>query len=81
MFASPGNTYGVPAAAASAQRGIHLDVVALVLFGTLAALVTTALVGQAVARQTSSHATTTQICGFWGQRDRSCSASSPSGRV
>ena len=54
VFASPGNAYGVPAAAASAQRGIHLDVVALVLFGALAALVTIALVGQAVARQTSS---------------------------
>ena len=54
VFASPGNVWGVTAAAASAQRGIHLDVVALVLFGTLAALVTLALVGQAVARQTSS---------------------------
>ncbi len=53
VFVSPGNVYAVPAAAASAQRGIHLDVVALLLFGALASLVTIALVGQGVARQTS----------------------------
>ncbi len=52
VFVSPGNVFGVPAAAASAQRGIHLDVVALLLFGALVALVTVVLVGQAVARQT-----------------------------
>ena len=52
VFVSPGNVFGVPAAAASAQRGIHLDVVALLLFGALVSLVTVVLVGQAVARQT-----------------------------
>ena len=51
VFTSAGNTYGIPTAAASAQRGIHLEVVALVLFGILALLVTLLFVGQAVARQ------------------------------
>ncbi len=51
VFVSAGNVYGVHAAAASAQRGIHLDVLALLVFGGLAALVTLALVGQGVSRQ------------------------------
>jgi hypothetical protein len=46
-----GNLYAIPQAAATAQRGIHLEVVALYLFGALAALVTLLLVGQAIARQ------------------------------
>ena len=52
VFVSPGNVFGVPSAAASAQRGIHLDVVALLLFGALVSFVTIVVVGQAVARQT-----------------------------
>jgi ABC-type antimicrobial peptide transport system permease subunit len=51
VFPSPGNVYGFQQAAASAEQGIHLDVVALLLFGGLAAMVTFALVGQGVARQ------------------------------
>jgi hypothetical protein len=51
VFVSPGEVYGVQQAASSAERGIHLDVVALLLFGALTALVTLALVGQGVARQ------------------------------
>jgi putative ABC transport system permease protein len=51
VFVSPGNVYGFQQAAASAEQGIHLDVVALLLFGGLAAMVTFALVGQGVARQ------------------------------
>ena len=38
-------------AAASAERGTHLEAVALLLFGALAALVTLLLAGQAMARQ------------------------------
>jgi hypothetical protein len=52
VFLSPNNVYGVPQTASSAQRGIHLVVVALVVFGSLALVVTLALVGQALARQT-----------------------------
>ena len=51
IFASAGNVYDIRTAAASAERGIHLEVVALLLFGALAALVTLLLVGQAIARQ------------------------------
>ena len=51
IFASAGNVYDLRTAAASAERGIHLEVVALLLFGALAALVTLLLVGQAIARQ------------------------------
>ena len=51
VFTSAGNTSGIRTAATSAQRGIHLEVVALVLFGILALLVTLLFVGQAVARQ------------------------------
>ena len=51
VFTSAGNTYGIRTAAASAQRGIHLEVVAFVLFGILALLVTLLFVGQVVARQ------------------------------
>lgn len=51
IFVSQGNVYSIPEAAASAQRGIHLEVVALLLFGTLAALVMLFLVGQAITRQ------------------------------
>lgn len=51
VFTSPGNVYGFQQAASSAEQGIHLDVVALLVFGGLAAMVTLALVGQGVARQ------------------------------
>ena len=51
IFTSAGNVYDIRTAAASAERGIHLEVVALLLFGALAALVTLLLVGQAIARQ------------------------------
>ncbi len=51
VFSSAGNTLSIRTAAASAQRGIHLEVVALVLFGILVLLVTLLFVGQAVARQ------------------------------
>ncbi len=51
IFTSAGNVYSIRTAAASAERGIHLEVVALLLFGALAALVTLLLVGQAIARQ------------------------------
>jgi ABC-type lipoprotein release transport system permease subunit len=51
IFTSAGNVYGIRTAASSAQRGIHLEVVALLLFGAIAALVTLLLVGHAVARQ------------------------------
>jgi MacB-like periplasmic core domain/FtsX-like permease family len=51
VFTSGGDTLGIQTAAASAQRGIHLEVVALVLFGILALFITLLFVGQAVARQ------------------------------
>jgi hypothetical protein len=51
VFTSAGNVYNLRTAASSAERGIHLEVVALVLFGAVAALVTILLVGQAFARQ------------------------------
>jgi hypothetical protein len=61
-------------AATSAQRGVHVEVVALLLFGVFAALVTLVLVGQLMGRQIlierreyalvrtlgASHSTTTQ---------------------
>jgi ABC-type lipoprotein release transport system permease subunit len=50
VFASPGNVYNIRTSAASTQRGIHLEVVALLLFGGIAALVTLLLVSQAIAR-------------------------------
>jgi hypothetical protein len=50
----PGNGNGATAAAASAERGIHFEAVALLLFGALAALVTLLLVGQALRRQVLS---------------------------
>lgn len=46
-----GGGEGLQVAAASAERGTQLAVVALVLFGTLAGLVTLLLAGQALARQ------------------------------
>ena len=53
---SPGNVYGMRQAAASAQRGIRLDVTALIVFGLLVALVTILFVGQALGRQVQSQA-------------------------
>ncbi len=50
VFASAGNVYNIRASAASTQRGVHLEVVALLLFGGIAALVTLLLVSQAIAR-------------------------------
>ena len=50
VFASPGNVFDIRSSAASAQRGIRLEVVALVIFGAIAALVTLLLLGQALAR-------------------------------
>ncbi|HWS48043.1 MAG TPA: FtsX-like permease family protein, partial [Acidimicrobiia bacterium] len=46
-----GGSSGEQAAAASAQRGVHVEVVALVLFGAFAVLVTLVLAGQLIARQ------------------------------
>ena len=46
-----GGGAGLQFAAASAERGTHLEAVALLLFGALAALVTLLLAGQALARQ------------------------------
>jgi ABC-type lipoprotein release transport system permease subunit len=46
-----GNTSGAVTAAQSAQRGIHIEVVALIIFGCLAALVTLLVVAQAIGRQ------------------------------
>jgi hypothetical protein len=46
-----GNVSGVPAAAASAQRGIRLEVVALLVFAALAAGLTLLVVGQALGRR------------------------------
>ena len=51
VFTSAGDVYNIRTAAASAERGIHLEVVALLLFGVIAALVTLLFVGQAFARQ------------------------------
>jgi ABC-type lipoprotein release transport system permease subunit len=51
IFVSKGNVYSIPQAAASAQKGIHLEVVALLLFGVLALLVMLFLAGQAISRQ------------------------------
>lgn len=45
------NVNGAVTAAASAQRGIHIEVVALIVFGTLVVLVMLLLVGQAIGRQ------------------------------
>ncbi len=53
---SPGNVEGMRQAAASAERGIHLDVAALIVFGLLVALVTILFVGQALGRQVQSQA-------------------------
>jgi hypothetical protein len=46
-----GDVFGTDSAASSAERGIRLEVVALLVFGVLALLVTLLLVGQALARQ------------------------------
>ena len=51
IFVSGGNVYDIRTAASSAERGIHLEFVALLLFGGLAALVTLLLVSQAIARR------------------------------
>lgn len=51
-----GDSLGSEVAGRSAQRGIHVEAVALALFGSLAALVTILLVGQAVSRQLRSDA-------------------------
>lgn len=53
VFLSAGNAFAVHKAAASAQRGIGVVVVALVLFGSLLSLLTVVLVGQALSRQVS----------------------------
>jgi ABC-type lipoprotein release transport system permease subunit len=50
-----GEVEGVRTAAASAQRSVHLEVMALTLFGAFAALVTLVLVGQAIARQAQNN--------------------------
>jgi hypothetical protein len=55
-FAGAGNVYGINRAAASAQRGIHLDVVALIIFGLLVALITLLFVGQSIGRQVRNQA-------------------------
>jgi hypothetical protein len=48
---SAGGGDALQVAAASAEQGTHLEVVALLLFGALAGLVTLLLAGQALARQ------------------------------
>jgi ABC-type lipoprotein release transport system permease subunit len=53
---SPGNVEGMRQAAASAQRGIRLDVAALIAFGLLVALVTILFVAQAFGRQVYAQA-------------------------
>jgi hypothetical protein len=53
---SPGNVYGINRAAASAQRGIRLDVAALLVFGLLIGLITLLFVGQALGRLAASQA-------------------------
>ena len=55
-FASAGNVYGINRAAQSSQRGIHLDVVALFIFGLLLALVTLLFVGQSIGRSVRDQA-------------------------
>jgi ABC-type lipoprotein release transport system permease subunit len=66
-----GNTYGMLTAAASTQRGVHLEVIALVIFGVLAGLVTLLLVGQAIGRQAqlerTEHATLRSLGAASGQ--------------
>jgi ABC-type antimicrobial peptide transport system permease subunit len=49
-----GDLYAARSAAASAQRGVHVDVVVLLLFASLTALITLVFVGQAIARQVSA---------------------------
>jgi ABC-type lipoprotein release transport system permease subunit len=44
------NVFGMRTAAASAQRGIHLEVVALLVFGVLAGALTVLVVAQAIGR-------------------------------
>jgi ABC-type antimicrobial peptide transport system permease subunit len=55
-FAAAGNVYGINRAAQSAQRGIHLDVIALIVFGLLVALLTLLFVGQSIGRQVRNQA-------------------------
>jgi ABC-type antimicrobial peptide transport system permease subunit len=55
-FANAGNVNGVNRAAQSAQRGIHLDVIALIVFGLLVALLTLLFVGQSIGRQIRNQA-------------------------
>lgn len=50
-FSNAGNVYGMNVAARSAQRGIRLDVIALIAFGLLVALITLLFVGQSIGRQ------------------------------
>lgn len=72
------------AASRTAQRGIHLEVVALLAFGALAGLVTLLMAGQALARQAalqrgeyrtlwSLGATSRQLAGVVLMRAASCS--------
>lgn len=56
IFMSAGNVMAVHRAAASAQRSIHLVVVALLAFAGLVALLTVVLVGQALSRQVTLEA-------------------------
>src|SRR5205823_2932568 len=66
-----GNTAGIRTAADSAQRGVRLEVVALIIFGVLASLVTLLLVGQAIGRQAQldrvEHATVRSLGAASGQ--------------
>jgi hypothetical protein len=65
---SPGDVNGARAAGASAERGAHLEVVALTLFGLLSALVTIVLVGQAVARHVALQADDYAVLRAFGAR-------------
>ena len=67
VFTSAGNTYDIRTAAASTQRGIRLEVVALVLFGILALLVTLLFVGQAVRDRLYSRRTALPPSGTVGR--------------
>ena len=51
VFLSEGNSLSVHLVAASAQRGVHIVVLALLGFGAIVALLTIVLAGQALARQ------------------------------
>lgn len=68
IFLSAGNTMQMHKAAASAQRGIHLVVVALIAFGVLVALLTVVLAGQVLTRQVAQEASDYAVMRSMGAR-------------